>query len=834
MEDEKKKWFYTAIGVSAMSIASYFGSKYFFTSATSFEKKIQNVMTENETDEDEIFDSKDFLPVIITCNLQNDFISLKPKKTFLYIGKDESKRILGDNTAHSPIGQFFQWFRAQNESKIEMIHLKTTWEMDSFMVKKYGMHGIKGTDGQKLIYQMDEKKQKNEHHIEIKSLNVFNDTELETKLQQLEKKHKKKLKIGIVGLWTESTVNYLCYELFSRGYKNVALSSSLTSSVSKLQHYNSLAQIDKIFPFLIFDSIIQFENWLLLNCKKTIPLLSESVQQAKTGHIIRGLKEPLSETHKDIFSFLYRNSLTLNVNQLGGGFSGSAVYLVDSEDIQGHKQSKTILKVGKLSKIVQERVNFEKVEEILTNNAPKILDYVELEEVSAIKFSFASMHGEPVSFKDIFIKETWEDIKNVLNDTFHVLFRLYRPIKRELIDLLEVYDFDGKGWAYFAGGSDTPNKVSKRVSDILNINDGNQKDLKFPDGSVLPNIVEFLEHTIPLLRETGSMKRAHYYSLIHGDLNTGNIMVDSHRNIWIIDFEYTTYGHTLKDVTKLEHDIFYEFTQFNTENELKEGLKIVEFLYKIEDLSSPLPETLEGVKSIHIVKAWNTIRYFRNEVVCKIIDIFRNPIQIFIPLLRYALFSLCLPTLSKNQRILCLAVACGYADRIQKSHRQELHLFMMPKLGKGEFGTTILPGRSDLNRNFDDDIHLMLSQNVKKIICLATYDDFEYKTPNGSLKILGKEFEFVHIPVKNQGVPSVEQTEYILSEIFKTMNEDKKVIIISIAALGRSSVLAALVLMKRYFVPSDQAIKTVKEVRGPRAFESKTQLEFVKNFKFKK
>ena len=66
------------------------------------------------------------------------------------------------------------------------------------------------------------------------------------------------------------------------------------------------------------------------------------------------------------------------------------------------------------------------------------------------------------------------------------------------------------------------------------------------------------------------------------------------------------------------------------------------------------------------------------------------------------------------------------------------------------------------------------------------------------------------------------------------MNENKKVIIFSIAGLGRSSVLAALVLMKRYFVPAEQAIKTIQEIRGIRAFESSTQLDFVKNFKFKK
>jgi hypothetical protein len=200
-----------------------------------------------------------------------------------------------------------------------------------------------------------------------------------------------------------------------------------------------LDQIQKLFSFKVFDSLIQFENFLYSDCQKVIPLLSDSIQKAKSGQIFLGLKDPLPEKHKDIFSFLYRNSETLNIKVVNGGFSGCAVYLVDSLDIHGHQQSKTILKIGPLNKIVQERVNFERVEDILTNNAPKILDYVELEDLSAIKFSFASMYGSPISFKDFFLQNESEKVLLILQDTFDVLFKLYNPIKREVIDLLEAY-----------------------------------------------------------------------------------------------------------------------------------------------------------------------------------------------------------------------------------------------------------------------------------------------------------------------------------------------------------------------------------------------------------
>jgi hypothetical protein len=288
------------------------------------------------------------------------------------------------------------------------------------------------------------------------------------------------------------------------------------------------------------------------------------------------------------------------------------------------------------------------------------------------------------------------------------------------------------------------------------LEDGNQTELLFPGDLKLPNLVPFLEHGIPLIKESGNLKRGHYHSLMHGDLNCGNIMLDSHHNIWIIDFEFTTYGHTLKDVTKLEHDLFYEFTNVESEEDLKQAMIIVEYLIKIDDLSHDLPETLDGISSKQIIKAWKTIRFLRNQVVQKIIDIFRNPIQLFVPLLRYALFSMALKNVSQNQKILCLAAACGYAERIQKSVRKELHLFMMPKLGKGEIGITILPGRKDIGRIFDDDVQHLKNQNISLLISLVTYDDFELKTPDGSLKVLSNKFDhnFIHIPVKNQGVPT--------------------------------------------------------------------------------
>lgn len=79
------------------------------------------------------------------------------------------------------------------------------------------------------------------------------------------------------------------------------------------------------------------------------------------------------------------------MKKLSGGFSGSLVFRVHSKDPFGYVQSPSIVKLGNPWKIGKERKNFERVEEILGNNAPQIRAYVELTSRAGIKFAYASM-----------------------------------------------------------------------------------------------------------------------------------------------------------------------------------------------------------------------------------------------------------------------------------------------------------------------------------------------------------------------------------------------------------------------------------------------------------
>ena len=54
-------------------------------------------------------------------------------------------------------------------------------------------------------------------------------------------------------------------------------------------------------------------------------------------------------------------------------------------------------------------------------------------------------------------------------------------------------------------------------------------------------------------------------AITHGDLHGDNLLVDSQRNIWVIDFERCGEGHILQDFVELEADIFNRLEEHNAD-----------------------------------------------------------------------------------------------------------------------------------------------------------------------------------------------------------------------------------------------------------------------------
>ncbi|KAG2378658.1 hypothetical protein C9374_008297 [Naegleria lovaniensis] len=529
--------------------------------------------------------------------------------TFMHVGKPESQRLLGSDYKSGPLKSFMSWARRQSSNHLEIIHVRFWNEIDQNKCKMSshhnnsssesqnkkhhpssanatspttpevpyicnGLFSVKGTSGANLVLNLDKDipNRDNESYVNITNVNAFHGTDLETKIAKaIERKQKqldaenltngthKKLnvKIGVIGVWTESTIQYLFYELstrFSHFSKLLSTCSALTASRSRHQHFSSLQQLERYFNVSIFYSLCDFQEWLIPFWWKKTPsssivssgrfLFKQLVRSPSTPQDLSAVSEvspipildmldseecgsqlgtsndenvahqimpcfhwksigddlnKLSDVDKEIICLLYHDSTDVVFSRLSGGHSGSWVFKVRSKDLMGHVQATSILKIGRRGPITRERVNFEKVEEILGNNAPQIRGFCELKDRAGIKFAYASMIEDdfqfassdsdlmspksptsphiaaasmkrsPSSFRELYMSGgSMSTIKSILHRVFYgVLGRFYDAAVSEQIDLFETYDFDGKGWAWHTGGTDNPDAVRGRIVSIF-------------------------------------------------------------------------------------------------------------------------------------------------------------------------------------------------------------------------------------------------------------------------------------------------------------------------------------------------------------------------------
>ena len=93
----------------------------------------------------------------------------------------------------------------------------------------------------------------------------------------------------------------------------------------------------------------------------------------------------------------------------------------------------------------------------------------------------------------------------------------------------------------------------------------------------------------------------------HGDLNGANIILDGHRNVWLIDFFHAHRGHVLQDFAKLENDLLYIWTPVEDEADLANACDFTDRLLEVEDLAAALPEP-PGDWRPQFQRAWRTAR----------------------------------------------------------------------------------------------------------------------------------------------------------------------------------------------------------------------------------
>ncbi len=775
--------------------------------------------------------------ILITQCLQNDFIKpigkYDPLPNSLHIGYHEAMRLHGENPDHGPIMTIMKWAYQQPLTELALIHIRDWHDASDHDERQhlgqFGDHCLVDSPGAAFIFEdiFQNTATKERHRIvNASGMNDFVDTDLQAYLDQIaDFPGGKKIPVGIMGVWTEAKVLFLAYDIVSR-YPNfsVGVCSALSASSSRSAHFFALNQIESILGVQVFASIGAFAQFLTGKMAELEPQRHSRIDAQKFQF---SDQIDVREEDQKILSYLFRESKQAQFKVLDGGFSGNLVLKSASIDMHGHQQVPAVVKIGNRDLIARERMSFEQIQEVLGNNAPSIVDFADVNDRGGIKYRYASMIGfgeEVQSFQKYFSKTNdITSIKKILDQVFlKQLGKLYAAGEIEKINLFQYYDFQSK----YAPG------VRSRVETLLG--SPVQGDyLQLTERLKIINVCHFYEQDLQSLPQLAY--NASFLAYIHGDLNGANILIDSHENIWLIDFFHTHRGHILKDLIKLENDILYIFSGIENEQELTLAVQLSELLYNIADLSAELPALPDHLAhNQKIFKCYETVKILRSYYP-DLIRWDRDPIQLHIAIIRYAMHTLSFDESNLWQKKWALYTGALCVNKIREylARSPVLRVDFLPLSFANEaaIGITILPGRRDWQRSLSEDIQEILSLGISAVVSLVTLDELKtYQVETLHLDLRGKNLEVLHSPILDQGVPSLANLTEILSWIDQMAAAGKKILIHCLGGLGRSGTIAACYLIWKNGVPAQEAISIVRKARSERAIESAQQLNFINEF----
>jgi len=770
------------------------------------------------------------LGVLITQCLQRDFVDvLAPHEAVpgpLHVGHREARRLLGEDPANGPVATFMRWAHSQPEDRLRILHIRDHHDANDPLqrahLERFGLHCVKGTPGARFVGGIEEMLDR-AHLIDALTLNDFEGTTLVSELEAARRASPDgKLRVGVVGVWTDAKVSFLLYDLRERAkIESLGTCSALTASASRAQHQNALDQLERLLDVRVEHSLSAFASFLLgeqteVEERARITTPGALVKVAFVGTTPKSLEDPTS-IDRILLAWLYRDCRSVTLTPLAGGFSGASVLLADSEDAFGHKQAPSVVKIGPGRDIGQERAGIERVEAVLGNNAPSVIDFADGGDRGAIRFRYASMagRGKVTSFQKLYSQGADdEEIARVLEAAMSEgLGRLYAAATSEPLDILSDYEFASR-WT----GS-----IRAKVEELASRKDADTIDI--PAFGVAPNVVRFYEGLHALPRGQGAR---HPVSFVHGDLNGQNIILDGGGNVWIIDFGRLRRGHALRDFAKLENDLLYIMTPLQ-ESEAHEASVIVDALID-RDVDMPLGPPPPNVRSVHLLRAWRTIAKLRS-LVGRVPDL-GSSVGHRIGLLRFAAHTLGFDEPTMLQRRWAL-FACGrLARRIEHDlHSSDRLRVDWASVGDARVGMTLCPGRKDFGRTLDEDLRVLVDLGVQHVFTMMT---------TGELAVLGvpELFERVRasgiashtLAIDDGRAPDDVSGHAIARAIADRVRGGERVVVHCRAGLGRTGTMVAATLVELGLTP-ENAILEVRRARGSRSIETAEQEAWVRAYR---
>lgn len=293
---------------------------------------------------------------------------------------------------------------------------------------------------------------------------------------------------------------------------------------------------------------------------------------------------------------IYSDAAKVVLKPLHGGFS-SKTFFVDSYDKSGRRQLPTVLKIASIA-VTQREINAyrQSVEKYILNNSTTIMGSAQYSDWAGLRYNFVGITGSESKLcwlEKIYQSRSAEELIPLFDRIFTDILKPWygQPRLAELLPYSEHH----------------PAKIFKTIEkdayDELGIS-SDEPEMECPLlGKKLTNPFYFLKHIFP---KRANNRLLWYKSIVHGDLNMKNILLDEQENIYVIDFSETRESNILSDFARLEPILKFEMTTLNDEDELKRLLEFETALAEPEKLGE-LPNYIYSGADPAVEKAYKII-----------------------------------------------------------------------------------------------------------------------------------------------------------------------------------------------------------------------------------
>ena len=150
---------------------------------------------------------------------------------------------------------------------------------------------------------------------------------------------------------------------------------------------------------------------------------------------------------------------------------------------------------------------------------------------------------------------------------------------------------------------------------------------------------------------------------------------------------------------------------------------------------------------------------------------------------------------------------------------------------EGALGLTLCPGKyqpvastGSWDRQLDVDVQALVDMGVSHLVSLITKEDMQMlRVTDLPGEVAHHGLAWDHLPLPDTTAPTqswMEQATLVLNDIIASIPEGAKVVVHCMGGLSRAGTFASLYLWMRGMNMRD-AIKTVREIRGPHAMNSR-------------